>query len=87
MGNTKFKKAKSRSLGPRNVSVKTNNYTLRNNLITATHKLKTKRFSEGEETFRVRLHDGKHKWSSRSYLCESKTIKQYTYLKPVLSPG
>ena len=42
MGNTKFKKAKSRSLGPRNVSVKTNNYTLRNNLITATHKLKTK---------------------------------------------
>ena len=38
----KFKKAKSRSLGPRNVSVKTNNYTLRNNLIIATHKLKTK---------------------------------------------
>ena len=44
-----FKANKSRSVGPRNVSVKTNNYTLRNNLITATHKLKTKIYTHTTE--------------------------------------
>lgn len=55
--------------------------------MTIIYKLKTKGFSKEDGNCRVRLHHGKNKWNPRGFLCDQKTIKQYTYHKPVPTPG